>query len=103
MWDDEDNPYFEDYNTKIFKSTYMWAFNGDDAGLAKLAFATSSAKGTTAGGEMFFLTFKVIGEAPEGSALTVLIPEMCSNDGTTNGGEDYFTTVATVNGSVTTQ
>ncbi|MBQ4616741.1 MAG: hypothetical protein IJB27_00005, partial [Clostridia bacterium] len=101
VWDDEDNPYFEDYNNKIFTNKYMWAFNGDDVGVAKFAFAASASKGTTVGGEMYALTFKIVGEAPEGSAITVEIPEMCSCDGVTNGTEDYNTNFTTVNGLVT--
>ena len=42
VWDDEDNPYFEDYNTQIFKNTYMWAFKVPMPGYANFAFASSS-------------------------------------------------------------
>ncbi len=100
VWDDEDNPYFEEINTKIFKSSYMWAFAVPTPGVAKMAFATSSAKGTTVGGTMFTLTFKVLEEAID-SEITIEIPEMCSNDGTTNGGEDFDVVPTCVLGTVT--
>ena len=100
VWDDEDNPYFEDINTKIFKGTYMWAFAVPQAGTAKMAFATSSAKGTTQGGVMFTLTFKVLDTA-ENSEITFEVPEMCSNDGVTNAGEDFAVEPSFVNGVVT--
>ncbi len=96
VWDDEDNPYFEDINTKIFKSSYMWAFAVPEAGTAKMAFASSSSIGTTAGGVMFTLTFKVLENATT-SNISVVIgdDDMCSNDGVTNGGEDYKVGVGT--------
>lgn len=100
VWEDEDNPYFEEINSKIFKSTYMWAFAVPTPGLAKMAFATSSTKGTTAGGVMFTLTFKVL-ENAENSVITIEVPEMCSNDGVTNGGEDFAVEPTFENGVLT--
>ncbi|MBQ3094145.1 MAG: hypothetical protein IJC52_03140, partial [Clostridia bacterium] len=88
---DPDNPYFDDYNTDIFKNTYMWAHAVPAPGYSNFAFAGGSAQGTTAGGVMYSLTFKVLdgwtGEAP----IELRIPELSSNDGTTNGGADYHT------------
>lgn len=100
VWEDEDNPYFEEINSKIFKSTYMWAFAVPTPGVAKMAFATSSTKGTTAGGVMYTLTFKVL-ENAENSVITIEVPEMCSNDGETNGGEDFAVEPTFENGVVT--
>ncbi len=100
VWDDEDNPYFEDINTKIFKSSYMWAFAVPEAGIAKMAFATSSSKGTTAGGVMYTLTFKVL-EGATTSEINIVVPEMCANDGVGNGGEDFDVVPTAVAGVVT--
>lgn len=102
VWDDPDNPYFEDINTKIFKSTYMWAFAVSEPGRAKMAFATSSSTGTTAGGVMFTLTFKVLDDAKT-SAIKVSVPDndMNANDGTTKGGADYDVDVSFVDGTIT--
>ena len=38
VWDDIDNPYFEEINTKIIKSNAMWAFAVPSPGTAKFAF-----------------------------------------------------------------
>ncbi len=100
VWEDEDNPYFEEINSKIFKSSYMWAFAVPTPGVAKMAFATSSSKGTTAGGVMFTLTFKVL-ENAKNSVISIEVPEMCSNDGVANGGEDFAVEPTFENGVVT--
>ena len=99
VWDDEDNPYFEDINTKIFKSSYMWAFAVPEAGLAKFAFATSSSKGTTAGGVMFTLTFKVLEDAKT-TEIDVYIPDNDMN-ANSDGGEDVAVEATYVKGIVT--
>ncbi len=91
MWGDSDNPYFEEINTKIIKSSAMWAFAVPAPGVAKFAFASSAATGTTAGGTMFTLTFKVLDTAAATSDIVVSVgqDDISCNDGVTNGGEDF--------------
>ena len=91
VWDDVDNPYFEGVNTKIIKSSAMWAFDVPTPGTAKFAFASSSAQGTTAGGTIFTLTFKVLDTATASTEITVTVGDndLCCNDGVTAGGEDF--------------
>ncbi len=91
VWDDIDNPYFEEINTKIIKSNAMWAFAVPSPGTAKFAFASSASTGTTAGGTIFTLTFKVLDTAASTSEIVVSVgqDDMCCNDGVTNGGEDF--------------
>ncbi len=100
VWDDPDNPYFEEINQKIFKSSFMWAFAVPEAGTAKLAFATSSSAGSSVGGVMFTLTFKVLEDA-RSSKIVVSVPDndMNSNDGTDDIDEDVD--VTSVDGLVT--
>ena len=91
VWEDEDNPYFEEINTKIIKSNAMWAFDVPTPGTAKFAFASSSALGTTAGGTIFTLTFKVLDTATVSTDITVTVgdEDLCCNDGVTDAGEDF--------------
>ena len=94
---DEDNPYFEDVNTDILDSSFMWAFKVPQAGRANFVFATSKDSGNATGGVLYTLTFKLLATVDH-SEIAVSVPEMRSNDGT---GADTDAAVATVNGDVT--
>ena len=104
VWEDEDCPYFEDINTSIFKSSYMWMFGAPTPGVAEIAFASSSSKGTTAGGVMFTLTFKVLDTAYT-SDIDVVVgdDDMSCNDGVTAGGEDFKATWTAGKGTITVE
>lgn len=102
VWDDPDCPYFEEYNTAILNSKYLWAFKVPVAGQANMAFASSGTAGTTAGGTIYTLTFKVLDAAKASNAITLTVPEMCSNNSTRdNIVADYDTDPALVNATVT--
>ncbi len=102
VWDDPDCPYFEEINTKIFRSSYMWMFAVPVAGTAKFAFASSASAGTTAGGAMFTLTFKVLEDAYT-SEINVVVPDgdMNANDG--SSAEDQAVELTYVAGVVTVE
>ncbi len=78
--DDVDNPYFEDVNTDILDSSFMWAFKSPKAGKANFVFATSADTGNTAGGAIYTLTFKLLKKA-DNSAIVVTVPEISTNSG----------------------
>lgn len=102
VWDDPDNPYFENVNTKIFRNSCMWMFAVPVAGTAKFAFATSSATGPATGGVMFTLTFKVLDDAVT-SDINVVVPDndMNANDGSST--EDQLVDLTFVKGVVTVE
>ncbi len=101
VWDDIDNPYFEEYDSTIIKNA-MVAFAVQTPGEGIFAFASSGSKGVAKGGVIFTLTFKVL-EGCTGTAEIVLsTPELSSNNGETNEGKDYATNYEMVNGAVVT-
>ena len=59
----EDNPYFEDVNTDILDSGYMWAFKMPREGQANFVFATAANTGNATGGVLYTLTFAVLRDA----------------------------------------
>ncbi len=93
--DDPDNPYFENVNTAILDSSFMWMFASPKAGKANFVFATSSSAGNATGGAIYTLTFKLLKEA-DASAIVVTVPEMRTN----NGGEDTDAALTLVNADV---
>ncbi len=102
--DDPDYMYFEDINTKIIKSNYMWQFAVPEAGTAKFAFASSASAGSAVGGTIFTLTFKVLEDATT-SEIVVLVPDgdMNANDGSVEGGADADVELTYVNGVITVE
>ncbi len=85
-------------NTAIFDSSYMWDANVPTPGRFKFAFASSKPEGTTAGGTMFTLTFKVL-SMPQGgtTAVTLCAPET----GAAVNGVDVDITPAFENAAIT--
>lgn len=102
VWDDVDNPYFEAPNAEIFTSKYMCAFQAPVAGQANFAFASSATRGTTVGGTMYTLTFKVLETANAVNTIRVVVPEMCGNNtqSADNILEDYDIVPTLVNATV---
>lgn len=104
VWDDPDNPYFEEINQTIIKSSFMWQFAVPEAGLAKFAFATSASAGSAVGGTIFTLTFKVL-DAASTSNITIVVPDgdMNSNDGLVENAADAEVAPTYVDGVITVE
>ena len=93
--DDPDSPYFEEINTDIIDSSFMWIVRSPEAGRVHAVFATSSKMGNATGGVIFTLQFKLLKEGAAEIALT--IPELRTNS---TGNEDADAALTTVNGTV---
>ncbi len=93
--DDADNPYFENINTDIIDSSFMWAVKSPEAGRFNAIFATSASTGNRTGGVIFTLTFKLLRETT--GEITVTIPELKTNS---TGGADEAAALTVVNGAV---
>lgn len=100
--DDPDYMYFEDINSKIIKSNYMWQFAVPEAGVAKFAFAGSASAGSAVGGTIFTLTFKVLENATT-TEIAIAVPDgdMNANDGTFD--DDAAVELTFVNGVITVE
>ena len=81
--------YIPEVNKAILDRTYMWEEGLPTPGRIKFAFASSRLEGTTAGGTIFTITFKVTA-IPEGgtTAITLSAPET----GSAVNGVDYDVT-----------
>ena len=93
--DDPDCPYFEEINTDIIDSSFMWIVRSPEEGRIHAVFASSSKTGNATGGVIFTLQFRLLKEGA--AAITLTIPELRTNS---KGGADADAALTIVDGAV---
>ncbi len=98
--EDTANPYAATLNEALFAQAPSWAFREYAPAEACLASATAAPSGVATGGVLFTVAFEIIGEAADGTTVTLMIPEMCSVVPRGDVFERYNTLTDTVAGTV---